>query len=160
MKNGNTVSVFRPSLFCLIPHNSGNLETERGVKLRFLYRLLIGYRIYLMRREEEFLGYVMFQKGKIARYPFVEKGMLLMGPYFVSEKHRGHAYARQLLKIALNEMSDYSAVFAWIVSDNEPSRRTVSHLGFERIGWLNISGIKKELLQTPTKHELWKKQLK
>ena len=157
--DGNTVSVFRPSLFCLIPHNSGNLETERGVKLRFLYRMFIGYRIYLMRRDDEFLAYVMFQKGKIARYPFVERGTLLMGPYFVSEKHRGNAYAKQLLEIALKQMNSYSAVFAWIVSDNEPSRRTVSNVGFSRVGWLNTSGVKKAVTQTPTKHELWKKEL-
>ena len=46
-QDGCTVSVFEPNLFRVIPQNSGNLETERGVKLRFLYRLLIGYRIYL-----------------------------------------------------------------------------------------------------------------
>lgn len=158
-QDGCTVSVFEPNLFRVIPQNSGNLETERGVKLRFLYRLLIGYRIYLMRRDDEFIAYVMFQKGRIARYPFVEKGMLLMGPYFVNEKHRGHAYAKKLLEIALEHIGKYRAVFAWIVSDNEPSRRTVSNVGFSRVGWLNTSGVKKAVTQTPTKHELWKKEL-
>lgn len=156
-KDGMTVSVFRPSLLHVIPKNSGNLETERGIKLRFLYRLLIGYRIFLMRRDDEFLAYVMFQKGKIARYPFVARGMLLMGPYFVSEKHRGHAYAKQLIEIGLEQMKPYSAVFAWIVADNESSRKAVTKVGFRRVGWLNISGVKKAVTQTPTKHELWKK---
>ena len=82
-----------------------------------------------------------------------------MGPYFVNEKHRGHAYAKKLLEIALEHIGKYRAVYAWIVSDNEPSRRTVTNVGFSRVGWLNTSGVKKAVTQTPTKHELWKKEL-
>lgn len=158
--DGNTISIFRPSLFHVIPKNSGNLETEAGVKLRFFYRMLIGYRIYVMRREDTFLAYVMFQKGKIARYPFVKKGMLLMGPYFVNENFRGQGYAGELIDAALMDLKDYSAVFAWIASSNHASRRALTKAGFEQVGWLNVNGIKKEVVQVQTQHELWKKDLK
>lgn len=159
-EDGNTVTVFRPSLFRLIPCNSGNLETERGVKARFLYRMLVGYRIYLMRKDGEFLAYAMFQKGKITRYPFVEKGALLMGPYYVPEQFRGNGYAGQLLEIAMNNLQGYTAVYAWIAANNEPSRRALSKTGFSHIGWLNTDGIIKKPVQVQTAHELWKKDYK
>lgn len=144
MPDGSTVTVFRPSLFRVIPKNSGNLGTERGVKIRFLYRMLVGYRIYLMRIDGEFLAYAMFQKGRIARYPFVEKNMLLMGPYYVAEAHRGNGYAKQLIENALDSLHGFKALYAWIAANNEPSRRALSKIGFAHIGWLNTDGIIKK----------------
>lgn len=158
-QDGATVTVFRPSLFRVIPKNSGNLETERGVKLRFLYRMLVGYRIYLMRKDSRFLAYAMFQRGKIARYPFVEKNMLLMGPYFVNEADRGNGYAGQLLDLALTDLKGYSTAFAWIVSDNASSRKALQKAGFQTVGWLKAAGMKRELIQSETRLELLKKEL-
>lgn len=159
-EDGLTVTVFRPSLFHVVPRNSGNLETERGVKLRFLYRMFIGFQIYLMRKNDEFIAYAMFQKGKIARYPFVEKNMLLMGPYFVAEAHRGNGYAGQILDLAFSELKGYSTVYAWIVSDNAASRNALYKTGFNTVGWLQSSGMKRDLIQSETRIELLKKTLK
>lgn len=158
-EDGMTFTVFRPSLFHVIPKNSGNLETERGVRLRFLYRMLVGYRIYLMRIDGEFLAYAMFQKGRIARYPFVEKNMLLMGPYYVAEAHRGNGYAGRLIDLALSDLKGYSAAFAWIISDNAASRNALQKAGFQTAGWLKSFGMKKELIQSETRIELLKKEL-
>lgn len=158
-EDGMTVSVFSPSLLHLLPKNSGNLETERGVKLRFFYRMLIGCRIYVMRKDDAFISYAMFQKGKIARYPFVGKNMLLMGPYFVSENYRGQGYAGRLLSIAFQNLRDCRTVYAWIAANNAPSRACLKKAGFCQDGWLNADRFKKEKTQQPTNHELWKKNL-
>lgn len=158
-QDGMTFSVFHPSLFCLIPRNSGNLETEHGVKLRFFYRFLIGYRIYLLRADNRFIAYAMYQKGRIFRYPFVGKASVLMGPYFVDESIRGRGYAGRILELSLHQMKHAKSAIAWIAANNDSSRHALSKAGFHRIGWMDPAGIKKKTTQSPTNYELWEIKL-
>ncbi|MDD3401296.1 MAG: GNAT family N-acetyltransferase [Eubacteriales bacterium] len=156
LSDGKTVSCFTPCLFRLLPQNCGTLKTERHIRLRFLYRFLVGYRIYMLRDGEDFLAYAMFQKGKIARYPFVEKGMYMMGPYFVDEGHRGHALGGTLLSVAVEDVGEFKSIYAWILVDNQPSRRTVTKVGFRQCGYLDSSKIIRSVTQTPTGCQVWR----
>lgn len=158
-EDGELVSIFKPSLFRLIPNNSGNLETESGVKFRFFFRRFVGYRIWILRKKSTFIAYVMCQRGPNPRYRFVKRNMTLMGPYFVDESFRGRGYAKQLLDIALDGGKNCTAVYAWIVSANESSRRALEKSGFHRAGWMCGNGLKKNLVQQQTNYEIWKKDL-
>ena len=158
----DSVFEFTPTIFKLLPNSCCGLENEPHIKLRFFYRFLIGYRLYLLKENNETIAYCMFQKGKIYRYPFVKKHDLLMGPYFVSEGHRNVGNAKKLLNSALIYLKDkgvYESVYAWIVADNEPSKHVVGQIGFKQCAWLDTSKLRKKISDKATKHGLWKLNL-
>ena len=149
---------FNPSVFRLFPNDSGSLGHSFSEKLRYAYRLLGDYRIYLLKDGETTLGHAVMQRGGISRYPFVKKGGWLLGPYFIEPQHRGHGYAKTLLSLVWQDVAPSSnAVNACILSDNPASLKTVSALGWKRIGYLDArSAFKKKLVECVTPCEVWR----
>lgn len=155
LDGGLTLSRFRPSLFRLIPNNCGNLNSERHIVLRFLYRFMVGYSIFILRDGNVFLAYAMYQKGKIARYPFVSKRDYLMGPYYVNESYRGKRLAGKLLRESTAELGNFESVYCWILQDNVSSQHAVTTAGYRQIGYLDTDRFIRERTETKTACQLW-----
>lgn len=152
------VTEFKPSLFRLLPAQCCGLEAEPYIRLRFFYRYIVGYKMFLLKINGTTVSYCMFQRGKIRRYPFVGKKDLLMGPYFVTEEYRGQGLSTKLIRAALKTYllnESFENVFAWILEDNDASKRAVTNIGFLHKCWLDMTGTVKRTTNKPTKYGLW-----
>ncbi len=138
---------FEPSLFHLFPKGCSMLHDSLSAYPRYLYRLTKGYHVYVLRDGADTIGHAVLQHGPLGRYPFVEAGALLLGPYYIDAARRQNGYATTLLLHALQDCkASFRAMYACILLDNTASIKTVEKIGFIRHGYLDRRGARKKLL--------------
>src|SRR5699024_358835 len=101
-------------------------------RIRMLQAYLFGYRVYYLRENDEYVAYCLVQSGKDSRYKFATENDIMVGPYFVSEKHRGRRLSIILLELVLAQTSfKYNYAYDYIHEDNIPSIKASKAVGFE-----------------------------
>lgn len=160
--NDEVVVEFTPTIFRLLPEDCCGLEKEPHIHLRFFYRFMVGYKMYILKKNGTAVAYAMVQWGKIRRYPYVGRRDLMLGPIFVNPEYRGMGLVGKVIRGALSTMKAtgrYDAVYAWIVESNHSSQKAVSKVGFYKHAWLDASGFIKKPVDHPTNYGLWKLDL-
>lgn len=156
-QDGVSLWHFRPSLVRLFPKDCRGSDFGILKRLQYCYRLIGGYGVYVLRGEDDAVGYAVLRRGPIFRYPFVSKGDCLLAPYWIREAQRRKGYAKQLLTgIKEDENGKFDRIWACILETNEASLKTVQAVGFSRIGWLDKSKTNKILTNNPTNCSVWR----
>ncbi len=110
-------------------------------RMRMLMEYFIGYRIFYIRRGEDWAGYCIVTDGSNPRYPFSTARDIIFGRYYISSPHRGAGLAAAMLKEVLDHSGlEYEKAYAYIHSGNTASHKTVLKLGAEVCGHFNKVG--------------------
>lgn len=101
-------------------------------RFRFLIDWVYGYSVYYLKTNDEFVGYCTITSGKNPRFWFSEKKDIIIGPYFIEEKHRGKRYATTLVNAVISQCEkNWNKAYLYIKNSNMSSIKVVEHLGGE-----------------------------
>lgn len=157
-KDGLSLWCFTPGLFRLFPKNCRALSSGIRARLQYAYRLLDGYCVYVLRKEDECIGYAVLRNGPIRRYPFVGKGDALLAPYWIAEKYRRQGLAYRMLDTLRKDPNlPFCTIYACVLTDNLASIRTLRKVGATLVGYLDKREASvKRLTQQQTNCTIWK----
>lgn len=130
---------YKPSIFKPFYKNLETLSLRRRVRLLLAY--FYGYEVYYIKLGDDYAGYCLVQNGRDRRYNmFATEKDIIVGPYFISENHRGKRLSIILLEYVLKKSRlDFKNAYDYIHKDNIPSIRASESVGFEYYSDANIS---------------------
>lgn len=110
-----------------------NLEPLTLLKrVRFFVDAIYGYSVYYMAIDKEIIGYCTITSGKNKRYFFARKNDILIGPYFVKEEHRGHGYAKLMVRSVITDIhKNWQNGYLYIKRSNASSIAVAKSIGAE-----------------------------
>lgn len=146
-EGGAQLYEYLPSAFMLMAINFENPRLVRQIRFLLEYLHRGHYKVYYLAVDSEFVGYCVVTPGG-RRLSVSTKKDIVLGPYFVSPKHRGKGYAKMVVKMTLEHCTyDYEYAFDWIHETNIPSIKTSEACGFIREGHrLNVVGLMRKLV--------------
>lgn len=127
----------------------GNLHTIHFVRrMRFLLEYLHKghYKVYYLKTGNEYVGYCVVTPGG-RRLGCSSRKDIVLGPYYISEVHRGKGLSKLLLRLTLEHCSyPYEDAYDWIHENNLPSIHASEAVGFKPCGRLNVVGLMRKLV--------------
>ncbi len=139
LENECKVYEFTPSFFKLFYINLEPLSIRKWI--RFQGERTRGYKVYYMTIHNDVVGSCLVSKGG-GRYFFANHDDVVVGPYFICEKHRKKGYASKLVDIVINKLGiNYRYAWDWIEKNNIGSIMCTEKNGFERIYEVNVVGL-------------------
>lgn len=129
--------VFRPCLFSLIPREFAD-SFDLLDRMRLGLRVWRGYYLFCAVKEHKLVGYAFLKRNYLHKYAFMERGDLLINPYFVFEEMRGQGVSTEMLRAVLEDgVVPFKRIWAVVKSDNGPSLAVLKKLGFRNVGFSN-----------------------
>jgi len=129
---------YSPTLFKPFYVNLEKLTFKRRIRLIFAF--FVGYSVYYLAKNGEFIGYCLVQSGKDRRYKFATDKDIIVGPYFIKEEHRGKKLSIELLNYVLKESELYfDKAYDYIHKENIPSIKASKAVGFQYMSDANIT---------------------
>lgn len=129
-------------------------------RLFLLLRAFRGYQIYYLMDGEKPVSYSFFKRNYLHKYAFLQRGEVLINPYFVFPEYRGNGLGGKLLKAAMEDgKKEWSSVWAVVLDDNEPSIRTLQRLGFSDCGFSDVKLWSHRLTKNKTGRRVFRKLL-
>lgn len=121
---------YRPTILKPFFINMEPLTLKRRVRMVQAY--FSGYKVYYLRKNGDYIASCLVQSGRDKRYKFADENDIMVGPYFVSEEHRGRKYSITLLNLVLKHAEfKYKNAYDYIHEDNKPSIKASEAVGFK-----------------------------
>ena len=128
--NQYSLHEYRPTLVHPLAIDFEPLRIVR--RFRFWFEILMGgYRVYYLAVDGEFVGYCVVTPGG-RRLSVSTKKDIVLGPYFVSPKHRGKGYATECLNYAsaIAQKENCYKMMLLTGSKNESTLRFYENAGY------------------------------
>lgn len=101
-------------------------------RFRFWIDYKYGYKVFYLKKENQFIGYCTITSGNNPRFWFADNNDIIIGPYFIEEKYRNQGYSRKLVDIVINKCGlNWRNAYIYILNDNYPSIAVAKRLGGE-----------------------------
>lgn len=137
-KDGFTFYEYSPSITKPFFINMEPLTIKRRIRLLSAY--YSGYKVYYLRENDEYVGYCLVQSGSDIRYTFATDKDIMVGPYFIHEKHRGRKLSIFLLDYILKHSDiKFENAYDYIHKNNIPSIKASEAVGFKYFSDANLS---------------------
>lgn len=124
-------------------------------KIRFLVQALRGSVIFYLKKEDNVLGYVMFEKGAGIRYPDTNENDVIISPYTVNPAQRGKGYGTRILIDVKESLSKYfkGNIYAEVRQNNIASIKAMEKAGYEFQYYAKQKGILKRYVRSDKESE-------
>lgn len=137
-KNSYEYFKYTPTLLKPFYVNLERLTFRRRIRLIFAF--FVGYTVYYLAKDGEYVGYCLVQSGKDRRYKFATEKDIIVGPYYIKEEYRGKKLSIELLNYILKESELYfDKAYDYINKDNIPSIKASKAVGFQYMSDANIT---------------------
>jgi len=119
-------------------------------RIRCVLEYFVGYAVYYLKYQDEYVGYCVVSNGRNPRYDFSGKEDIIFGRYFIAEPWRGKGLAFYMLDRILNRIeTGYRYAFDYIRNDNIASTKTTLRLGATLLKRVRIDPFTKRLVESP-----------
>lgn len=111
-------------------------------KIRFFIEKFFygGYTVYYLKEEGVTVASCIVSYGRNVRYFFAGDKDIIVGPYFVDEKHRGRGLAKKIIRMVLeNTAVYYENAWDYICEENIASIKATEALDFSFVMRIGIS---------------------
>jgi len=108
-------------------------------RIRCIMEYFVGYRVYYIKKQNQWAGYCVVSNGKNPRYSFSTEEDIIYGRYFVAKNYRGnHLAVRMLKEILDNSGIPYNKAFAYVRRSNFASITTMKIIGAKEVKRFDI----------------------
>ena len=104
------------------------------------------YKVYYLSVNQELVGHCLVAIGG-RRLKCSTTSDIVLGPYYVEEKHRGNGYCEKMIRYILDYYKNYNNAFDYIKKSNLPSIKASKKCGFEKVGELDKVGLMHRLTE-------------
>ena len=139
---------YTPSLTKPLLYNFEKMRLVRRVRFLLEYLHHDHYRVYYLQDSGEWIGYCVIAPGG-RRLTCSLKTDVVLGPYYIDQKYRGKGYGKLLINLAIKCCSySFESAYDWIEKKNISSIKASEANGFQKIGELNVVGVRRKLVLT------------
>lgn len=130
------IYAYKPTASRLFYEYFGKMTLQS--RIRFLLELIKGYEVFYLETDNELVAYCVISKGG-GRYSFAGKTDIVVGPYYVSRKHRGNHYSELLISEVLQyDGLQFDEAYDWIKKTNTPSLKCSDALSLKITGTADV----------------------
>lgn len=149
-KEGNKAFYeYDPTPFALLYCDFEKMSFPRRIRLLMELFSKGGYKVYYLAVDGVLVGHCVAAYGN-RRLKRSSEEDIVLGPYFIDPEHRGHGYAKDLVKMVLEKCTmKYRYAYDYINKNNVPSIKTSVFCGFKLCGELDIEGFLHNLVERP-----------
>lgn len=136
LSEGDNLYAFQSTLLSPLPTQLKPCFTGLE-RIRLRLRSLSGkYILYYIFGKERLAGYCFLKRGYLKRYSFLQKGDMLINPYYVAPPCRRNHYATIMLHAATADRDTaWRRLWAVVASDNHASAAALRKVGFQQVGF-------------------------
>lgn len=136
------VKKYKPSI--LKPFYIDLEPTTLMRRIRFLIDFYYGYDVYYLEVKGEIVGYCTITNGRNPRFWFAEDKDIIVGPYYIDEKHRGKGYTTKLVDYVINKSNiQWDKAYIYILNTNISSIRVTEKVGGRFIFHVHNTALRK-----------------
>ena len=97
---------------------------------RFLIDCYFGFKVYYLKKGNDYIGYCTITSGKNPRFWFANNKDIVIGPYYIDEKSRGKGYSTVMVDMVIHKAAlSWESAYLYILNTNKPSIRVAEKLG-------------------------------
>jgi len=130
---------FSPSIFKAFPFRMEKISLAYRIRCAIEY--FVGYRIFYIRKDGEWVGYCIISDGRNPRYPFSDSSDIIYGRYYISPDYIGNGIATRMLTDILDDCPlEYRTAYAYVHKGNIASCEVQNKIGAQKIASFNKVG--------------------
>ncbi|MDD2362488.1 MAG: GNAT family N-acetyltransferase [Oscillospiraceae bacterium] len=143
--NSYTIYQYKPTVWKPLLIHMEAIYFRR--RIRLFLECFAGNCVYYLVQNDCFIGYCVVSRGGTFRYQFSTKKDIIVGPYYISESHRGKRLSELLLTQVLAFWKEnYEYAYDYIEKSNIASIKASQAVGLEIIQEVNITPFIRKLV--------------
>lgn len=136
---------YKPTLLAPFYCDMEPMRFVRRIRLLDEYLRKGHYKVYYLAIDGVLVGYNVLSPGG-RRLSFSTSDDIVTGPVFIDPAYRSKGYNKLMKRLCYANCSyDYQYVYGWVDKTNIPSIKSVEKMGFEKVGEVNVVGLRHKL---------------